>query len=92
MTVSTNVHGVKPENSVQRWDKKQKKKIDVKRPALIGEYNANMGGVDKCDMLMSLYRNSMKSRKWYKRVMFNFLDLCNVNAWLLYRETTASDI
>lgn len=44
-----------------------------------------MGGVDKCDMLLSLYRNDQKSLKWYKRILFHLLDLCIVNAWLLYR-------
>lgn len=44
-----------------------------------------MGGVDKADMLLALYRTHLKSRKWYKRIIFHLLDLCIVNSWLLYR-------
>lgn len=34
---------------------------------------------------MALYRNDMKSKKWYRRIFFHLIDLCVVNAWLLYR-------
>ena len=38
------------------------KHIEVTCPGLIKSYNANMGegGVDKCDMLLALYRNSRR--------------------------------
>ena len=36
-------------------------------------------------MLISLYRNDMKGRKWYRRLIFHLLDMSLVNAWLLYR-------
>lgn len=83
--VASNVHGVEPTYEVRRYDRKAKKHITVQCPCLIKSYNANMGGVDKCDMLLALYRNVQKSKKWYKRIMFHLLDLCIVNSWLLYR-------
>ena len=42
-----------------------------------------MGGVDHCDMLLSFYRISMKSKKWYKRIIFHLIDIWCVNAWIL---------
>ena len=36
-------------------------------------------------MLISLYKNTMKTTKWYKRVIFHLLDLCTENSWLLYQ-------
>lgn len=83
--VASNIHGVEPTHFVRRYDRKAKEYVDVKCPAMIKSYNANMGGVDKCDMLLSLYRNEEKSTKSYKRIVFHFLDLCVVNAWILYR-------
>ena len=61
----------------------------MKCPSLIKSYNESMGGVDKCDMLMELSRNDHKSTKWYKRIIFHLLDLCVINAWLLYRAAGA---
>ena len=83
--VASNIHGVEPAYEVRRYDGKEKKHINVQCPGLIKSYNRNMGGVDKCDMLLALYRNQQKSKKWYKRIMFHMLDLCVVNSWLLYR-------
>ena len=39
---------------VKRWDGKEKKMIEVQCPEIINQYNKHMGGVDLCDMLMSL--------------------------------------
>ena len=83
--MGSNVHGVEPTHLVRRYDRTAKRHVELSCPAMIKHYNANMGGVDKCDMLLSLYRNERKSKKWYKRVIFHMLDLCLVNAWLLYR-------
>ena len=42
-----------------------------------------MGGVDKCDMMLFLYRIRMKSKKWYRHLIFHMVDLCCSNAWHL---------
>ena len=44
-----------------------------------------MGGVDLVDMLVSLYRISIRSKKYYLKIVFHFIDLSIVNGWLLYR-------
>ena len=83
--MGSNTHGVKPMFKVQQYDRKEKKHINVKCPQLIKSYNECMGGIDKCDMLLALYRNRMKTRKWYKRILLHLLDLCVANSQLLYR-------
>ena len=88
VTVASNVHSVNPTHVVRRYDRKSKQHIQVPCPGLIKSYNANMGGVDKCDMLLALYRNTLKTKKWYKRIIFHLLDLCVTNSWLLYRANT----
>lgn len=44
-----------------------------------------MGGVDLLDSLIALYRNKVRSKKWYHRLVFHFLDMITVTTWLLYR-------
>lgn len=85
VTVASNIHSVHPTTKVKRYDRKNKTYIEVERPSLIGNYNHNMGGVDKCDMLLSLYRTHLKTKKWYKRVLFHFLDVAVINSWLLFK-------
>jgi len=36
-------------------------------------------------MLISLYRTSIKTKRWYVKVFFHCVDIAKVNAWLLYR-------
>lgn len=78
--------------TMQALRRKTKSFIDVKRPNLIRIYNQSMGGVDRADMLLSFYRNSLKTKNLYKRICFHLIDLTVVNAWLLFRQVKASDM
>ncbi len=44
-------------------------------PAVIKSYNANMGGIDKSDMLVHLYRTPMKSKRWYMWMVAYAIDV-----------------
>jgi hypothetical protein len=44
-----------------------------------------MGGVDLLDLLIALYQNKIRSKKWHHRLLFHFLDRIIVTTWLLYR-------
>ena len=44
-----------------------------------------MGGVDLSDMLNSLYRNQVKTKRWYIKVLFHCVNIAKVNARLLYK-------
>ena len=74
-----------PVDKCLRWSKAQKVYVEVDRPAVVKEYNTSMGGVDLSDMLMALYRIDIRPRRWYLRMLYYFIDLSTVNAWLLYR-------
>ena len=71
-------------NKVRRWNGQAKKHVLVDCPDTVKRYNSAMGGVDFADMLISLYRTPYKTRRWYLRVVVHLLDVCKVNAWILY--------
>ena len=69
---------------VRRYEKATKVYVNVACPSSVLEYNKSMGGVDKLDFLLSLYRIHIKSIKWILRVIFHFIDLAAVTSWLQY--------
>ncbi|CAM4623838.1 unnamed protein product [Leuciscus chuanchicus] len=82
--VSTDM-GVEAISSVYRYCSDTKRKEQVSCPAVIKSYNANMGGIDKSDMLVHLYRTPMKSKRWYMRMFAYAIDVSLSNAWIMYR-------
>ena len=46
----------------------------------------NMGGVDKADMLCSLYGMDRKSRKWWQRLFFGIIDRMLVNSYVVHNK------
>ena len=70
---------------VKRWSGKEKKMVEVQCPAIINQYDQHMGGVDLCDMLMSLYRIKLGTKKWYMHLVYYCIGLSIVNGWLLYK-------
>ncbi|XP_064641343.1 piggyBac transposable element-derived protein 3-like [Lineus longissimus] len=86
--VASNKCSVAPTVEVRRYNKATKEYMYVECPALIKAYNKCMGGVDKCDMMLSFYRIKMKSRKWYRRLIFHMVDLAISNAWHLQKAVT----
>jgi len=85
VTTST-CYGGLPTTTVSRWDKTQKKYIDVKIPNMISKYNEKMGGVDHFDQMMEYYRTWLKTRKWPLKVILHLLDLSVTNSWFEYLE------
>lgn len=71
--------------NVKRWSSKDKCYLDISCPKMVHEYNKFMGGVDLCDMLLSLYRIKLKSNKWYMPIFHYLIKVAVTNGWLLYR-------
>lgn len=84
--LGSNYCGVEPVSSAKRFDRKANSNILIPRPHIVEEYNAFMGGVDKSNMLCSLYPIDFRSKKWYTRIFFRILDLAASNAWLLFKK------
>lgn len=86
VVVGSNFIGIGEKDYCRRWDKTKKEYIQVPRPESIKLYNNNMGGVDKHDFLLSLYRSYVRSKKWTVRMISHAIDLALVNSWLEYRQ------
>lgn len=62
---------------VECWSKTEKKFVNVVRPEVAKCYNSSMGGVDKTDFLVQLYRIFIHSRKWTLKSCISFHKSCN---------------
>ncbi|KAG5863717.1 hypothetical protein JTB14_034448 [Gonioctena quinquepunctata] len=65
---------------------------NILKPAAIVDYNQNIGGVDKTDMLLSTTETVRKCIKWYKKVFFHLLDLAVLNSHVVYKMKTGENI
>lgn len=85
VAIASNCLGVEPQSGVKRYSQKEKRMIQVQRPHLIGEYNRKMGGVDRMDQNIAMYRVNIRNKKWYWPLLSWCLDVCVHNAWQLGR-------
>lgn len=56
--------------------------LDIPAHAMIDDYNANMGGVDRNDQLTSIVKNR-KQMRWYMRLVIKCLELAAYNAYVV---------
>ncbi|KAJ4440828.1 hypothetical protein ANN_10674, partial [Periplaneta americana] len=82
VTIATNYDEVFPLRQVGRFSKEKKRRIAV---PLFESYNSHMGGIDRGDQNVSLYRTSIRGKKWYFPIIAHLIDVAEQNAWLLYR-------
>ena len=59
-------------------------RFDVPCPSIVSTYKKFMCGVDLLDSLLSLYRIHTRSKKWYHKLFFHFLDVTVVQSCLMY--------
>lgn len=50
----------------------------------VKDYNKNIGYIDYFDQMKSTYEINRKSKKWWHRIFFHFLDVTLINSFLLY--------
>ena len=79
---------VEPLKHATRFDRKLKKRIVIDCPYAVHLYNQTMGGVDRSDQNISLYRSNIRGKKWYYPLFLHAIDLAIGNAWLLYKLIT----
>ncbi|KAK4310285.1 hypothetical protein Pmani_018104 [Petrolisthes manimaculis] len=77
--------GVEPVSSVYRYSSESMRKEEIRCPAVKKSYIANMGGIDKNDMLVHLYHTPMKSKRWYLKLFAYAIDVSLTNVWIMYK-------
>lgn len=85
VTLASTASGVEPVATVLRYDKIEKKKVQVQCPQIVKQYNEHMGGVDLSNMFIELYRTPTKAKRWYLPIFGYIIDVAVSNAWILYR-------
>lgn len=63
-----------------------------KKPEVILYYNTNKVGVDSFDQMSRLYSTHTCSRRWPLAVWANMLDIAVINAWVVFKKCSQSDI
>ena len=81
----SNFHDPTQTTEVTRKEKDGTEK-KVPCPTALFDYNANMNCVDKFDQLKGSYEIDRKSKKWWHRIFWYYLDATVVNAFILHRE------
>nr|CAH7715737.1 unnamed protein product [Callosobruchus chinensis] len=84
--LGSTLYGVNPKSNAVRFSKAAGKKGAVTCPDIVNKYNKHMGGVDKANALVGLYKTPSKAKRWYFPMFAYLLDVCVVNAWIVYRQ------
>ena len=63
-----------------------------KKPESVLYYNANKCGVDMLDSMCRHMSTKAGCRRWTLAVFCNILDLAGVNAWIILKKVTGSNI
>ncbi|XP_062535158.1 piggyBac transposable element-derived protein 3-like, partial [Armigeres subalbatus] len=80
-----------PTDTVSRFVRSTKRRIDVACPPMIREYNRHMGGVDMADGLIGRYRIRVKTTKYTNRLVYHLLDLAMVDSYVLFKRVHKID-
>ena len=60
--------------------------LALKQPKAIHDYNHGMGGVDVFDSKCAAYKVRRKSRKYWKALFYDYLEIACVNSFILFEQ------
>ncbi|CAH1971335.1 unnamed protein product [Acanthoscelides obtectus] len=86
VVVVSSMHNPSKQRSVLRT-KMRGERESVNCPESIADYNTFMGGVDKFDQLMSTYSIAQKSRRWWLKLFYYFIDMAIVNSYVMDKDS-----
>ncbi|XP_045536705.1 piggyBac transposable element-derived protein 4-like [Papilio machaon] len=58
--------------------------VRIQKPKIVIDYTKNMRGVDRADQYAATYCFLRKSLKWWRKLFFWGMEMCTVNAYILY--------
>ena len=89
--IGSNVIQSQPLEELQRFSKVERKKVTIRFPSILLDYNSFMGGTDKMDQFISGYRVSIRRKKFYMS-LFNWLISVTIyNSWILYKKSDQNE-
>ena len=77
-TVREHTRTEQPHGECEWFKHKLKRPMEFLRPESVRLCSEYMGGVDKSEMVLTLYRSKYRSRKWYHRIIFYIISQCTV--------------
>nr|CAI5857468.1 unnamed protein product [Callosobruchus analis] len=76
--------------TVRRTNAKGEKE-EVPCPVAVSDYNKYMGGVDKMDQMIERYSVVRKSRRWWMKIFFYFIDVAICNSFVIYKSSVTAN-
>ena len=67
------------------WDKQQKKFIKIEYPEIFDKYNSLIKGVEINRQLIFYKEIKQRTNKWWKKILYNLIDISLVNSFILYK-------
>lgn len=92
VTTISNQFTALPIGTAKRYDRKQKKEMNINQPNVIKFYNKHMGGVDLHDNGVANYRIGISGKKWWWPLFINYIHSVIVNCWKLYNTVNVKKI
>lgn len=86
----SNFHDSAIISTTERTQKDDSKAV-ISCSEIVKDYNQYMGYVDKVDMLKSTYEIDRKSRRWWTRIFWYFVDITVNNAFIIYKQLKADN-
>lgn len=83
MTLISKYLDIEPVETIRHWDTEER--IEMTCPSIVGSYKSFMGGIDLHSYLVSPYKYSINSQRWYFYIFYHTIMIAVVNAWNLYR-------
>ena len=86
--VSSNKFGGAATGTCKRFNRTERKFVDIPCPDVVVAYNGGMGGVDLLDNMVARHRIQLRKKKWWFPIYSWSLNVCSVNAWRMRQRMT----
>ena len=84
VTLASFYVGIEPTDVVKHNNCSIRQHAHVFHPNIVRLYNQYVGGINKLDKMCSLYKQTLRSRRWHNYLWLHSLMIAVVNAWFLY--------
>ena len=83
VTLISSFSGIDSITEISKYDFSAHEKVAVNKSNILKVYNTFMGGVDKLDMVCSLYKQPIRSRRWYVYIRLHSIIIIVAIGWIV---------